>query len=108
MSHCFDRATSFNQPLATWDVSNVCDIAGLIKDAVAFNQPLDTWDVRQVVTMAHVFNHAVAFNKSLVSRAGDHDARHVPRRLVVQSTVGDLGRPSSDRFVVVFPRSVDV
>ncbi len=38
-------ASSFNQPLNKWNVSNVTDMWSMFNDARAFNQPLNNWNV---------------------------------------------------------------
>ena len=56
MSAMFYVATSFNQPLANWDVSNVTDMAQMfgsdlspnILKASIFNQDISSWDVSNV------------------------------------------------------------
>lgn len=40
MSYMFCRASSFNQPLSTWDVGNVIIMTKVFSGASAFNQPL--------------------------------------------------------------------
>merc|ERR1712146_864784 len=37
-------AVSFNQPLNSWNVSNVTDMYDMFLDAESFNQPLDSWN----------------------------------------------------------------
>ena len=57
-------ASSFNQPLNNWDVSNVEDMremftnAESFEDATSFNQPLNNWDVSNVKDMGYMFYHA--------------------------------------------------
>ena len=41
----FDNATSFNQPLNKWDVSNVTAMWNMFSGATSFNQPLNNWNV---------------------------------------------------------------
>ena len=36
----FHEASSFNQPLNNWNVSNVEDMRAMFEDASSFNQPL--------------------------------------------------------------------
>jgi len=40
MAMMFVEATSFNQPLDKWNVSNVVDMGYMFRDANSFNQPL--------------------------------------------------------------------
>jgi surface protein len=65
MSAMFESASSFNQPLESWDVSNVTDIDGMFSSASSFNKPLDNWDVSQVTNMRGMFNSATSFNQPL-------------------------------------------
>jgi hypothetical protein len=67
MNLMFCGAVSFNQPLASWDVSHVTDMEAMFMDAAAFNQPLDTWDVRHVRHMLDMFKGATSFNQLLSS-----------------------------------------
>ena len=41
----FNGATSFNQPLNSWDTSSTTDAASAFEGASAFNQPLNSWNV---------------------------------------------------------------
>ena len=51
MELLFYNATSFNQPLNSWNVSNVKSMFGMFRQATNFNQPLDNWDVSNVEIM---------------------------------------------------------
>jgi len=44
----FEGATSFNQPLNDWDISNVTDMSNMFNGASSFNQDLTSWDVSNV------------------------------------------------------------
>ena len=58
----FDAASSFNQPLNKWDVSNVTNMDAMFAFASSFNQPLNDWNVSNVHDMfveATSFNHAL-------------------------------------------------
>jgi surface protein len=48
----FAYAEAFNQPLNTWDVSNVVDMDYMFFQAFSFNQLLNSWDVSSIKTMA--------------------------------------------------------
>ena len=43
----FSDATSFNQAIGYWDVSNVTNMAYMFNDTT-FNQPIGNWDVSNV------------------------------------------------------------
>ena len=65
MSEMFAGATSFNQPLEKWNVSNVKGMNAMFKDATSFNQPLAKWNVSNVTNMEMMFYGASAFNQPL-------------------------------------------
>ena len=44
----FSANTAFNQPLDKRNTSNVTDMRGLFKNATSFNQNLASWDVSKV------------------------------------------------------------
>ncbi len=47
----FMDAYMFNQPLNSWNVSNVKNMRGMFHGASSFNQPLDRWDTSNVIDM---------------------------------------------------------
>ena len=62
----FENATSFNQPLNKWNVSNVTDMWCMFWGAESFNQPLNNWNVSNDVTyMRRMFDGADSFNQPL-------------------------------------------
>jgi surface protein len=65
MSQLFDGATEFNQPIDSWDVSNVTNMFGMFYYAVSFNQPIGDWDVSVVNSMGGMFQNAFSFNGSI-------------------------------------------
>ena len=65
MSHAFERAWIFNQPLELWDVSHVEDMTNMFQNAEKFNQPLEKWDVSHVENMDSMFYEAYEFNQPL-------------------------------------------
>jgi surface protein len=44
MNEAFRGASSFNQPLNSWDVSKVTNFGGMFMSASSFNQPLNNWN----------------------------------------------------------------
>jgi surface protein len=63
----FSNATSFNQNISSWDVSNVTDMYAMFYGAQAFNQPIGTWDVSNVTIMNTMFTNATSFNQPIGS-----------------------------------------
>jgi surface protein len=61
----FTGATSFNQNLNSWDVSNVTDMNSMFNVATSFNQPLNSWDVSSINYMNEMFKGATSFNRDL-------------------------------------------
>jgi surface protein len=61
----FDLAEYFNQPLDSWDVSNVTDMALMFYGAISFNQPLGSWDVSNIANMTSMFSRATRFGQNL-------------------------------------------
>jgi len=65
----FSEATSFNQPIGNWDVSQVTDMDQMFWGATAFNQPLNNWDVSKVTNMTYmfacIFDYDMSFNQPI-------------------------------------------
>ena len=54
MEYMFFKASSFNQDLSDWDVSNVELMRFMFYYASSFNQDLSDWDVSNVATSVNV------------------------------------------------------
>jgi len=65
MLRMFSGATSFNDPIEHWNVSNVESFQELFLGAENFNQPVDGWNTSKVTNMAMVFSAASSFNQPL-------------------------------------------
>jgi surface protein len=65
MEAMFASATSFNQPLNSWNVSAVTNMVSMFDSATAFNQPLNLWDTSAVNNMYGMFNENQYFNQDI-------------------------------------------
>jgi len=61
----FFGASSFNQPLNAWGVSNVTEMLEMFAGAFSFNQDISEWDVSSVTNMEAMFYQASAFNQDI-------------------------------------------
>lgn len=61
----FYEASSFNQPIGDWNVSNATNMRYMFAFADAFNQPIGDWNVSNVRDMAHMFQSAFSFNQPI-------------------------------------------
>ena len=67
MADMFWDAAAFNGDISTWNVSSVTDMTRMFQEAFSFNQPLNSWDVSSVTDMADMFWGADSFNQPLNS-----------------------------------------
>jgi len=62
LNSMFIGASSFNQPLNSWNTSTVTDMSSIFINAVSFDQPLNLWQTGLVTNMSSMFAGAVSFN----------------------------------------------
>tara|TARA_R110000850_G_scaffold277086_1_gene422435 strand:- start:176803 stop:181008 length:4206 start_codon:yes stop_codon:yes gene_type:complete len=65
MSSMFEKASSLNQNINNWNVSNITNMNKLFHKATIYNMPLNNWDVSSVTNMSAMFSEAYEFNKPL-------------------------------------------
>jgi len=61
----FQGASSFNQNIGFWNTSNFYDVSGMFDSASNFNQDIGNWNTSNVVNMSSMFNYASSFNQDL-------------------------------------------
>ena len=61
------NASSFDQDLSNWNVSNVINMESMFRGASNFNQSLNNWDVSNVTDMSGMFMNAESYNQDLSS-----------------------------------------
>ena len=79
----FRSASSFNQPLNSWNTASVRDMYKMLHRASSFNQPLNKWDVSSITTMNEMGINVHESNAPdctiiVTATAIDDIAKHLP------------------------------
>jgi surface protein len=64
-SNMFRGASSFNQNIGSWDMSNVLSTSSMFFGATAFNQDISGWNTANVQIMNYMFHGAANFNQPI-------------------------------------------
>jgi surface protein len=103
MKEMFNGATSFNQDLSKWDVSQVTYMTKMFHRAHSFNQDLSKWDVSHVKGMVSMFEGAASFYQTLCgvawvsSKAPQDDMfKDSPGSICSPSTISVTNKISTD------------
>ncbi|WP_338980732.1 BspA family leucine-rich repeat surface protein [Spiroplasma endosymbiont of Lasioglossum malachurum] len=65
LSNMFANNLTFDQNIASWNISNIVDMSYMFYDAKKFNQDISGWDVSNVTNMMGMFWNAKKFNQNL-------------------------------------------
>jgi surface protein len=65
MRTLFMGAQTFNEPIASWDTSNVLTMYQMFWEARAFNQPIGNWNTTKVTSMDYMTYNAFAFRQNI-------------------------------------------
>ena len=67
MISMFDEAENFNQDITQWNVASLVHMSKMFFGASSFNQDISSWDVSNVIDMSATFQGAVSFNQDISS-----------------------------------------
>ena len=67
LDSAFANKTDFNDPIGSWDVSNVTS-TGFLFRFMDFNQDISNWDTSSMTDMSGMFNYAYRFNQDISTK----------------------------------------
>lgn len=65
MEYMFENATSFNQDIGGWNTNALTHSSGMFAGATSFDQDISGWNMVRVWNMSNMFNGATSFNQPL-------------------------------------------
>jgi hypothetical protein len=69
----FDNATSFNQPIGTWNTSLVFTFSGMFQNATSFDQNIGIWNVQSLTSASNMLDNCglsqISYNNLLIGWA---------------------------------------